>query len=75
MKPVHQPLEGSVWVTRNDDVVLTTSIHGATYLAELIESDCAAHPAEQAWRDAASLRDAVEIIRARYAQPKEGATL
>lgn len=66
-KPVAQPLEGSIRVTPSDDVVYTMGTHCAEYLAELIEADCARNPAEQAWKDAASLRAAVDIINARYA--------
>jgi hypothetical protein len=69
-RPIHQPLDGSVWVTPGGQVVYTLDIHCAEYLAELIESDCAKHPAEQAWHGGAALRGAVEIIRARCGKPE-----
>jgi hypothetical protein len=73
MKTLKQPLEGSVEVTPQDDIVFTMRLHGAEYLINLILGDCAQHPDETAWRDAAALMDAVDTVRARHAQPKEHA--
>jgi hypothetical protein len=66
MKTKAKPLEGSVRVNHQDEIVFTMGVDGAEYLAELITSDCAAHPAEQAWHDAAALMEAVDTVRRRY---------
>jgi hypothetical protein len=66
MKTLKQPIEGSMEVGPHDEVVFTMGIHGAEYLADLIQMDCNIHPDEAAQQDAAALMEAVAVVRRRH---------